>query len=33
MGRFNLSEHIQKAQPPQVRDIEAITAEDRKSVV
>ena len=27
MGRFNLSEHIQKAQPPQVRDIEAITAE------
>lgn len=27
MGKFNLAEHIQKAQPPQVRDIEAITSE------
>lgn len=27
MGKFNLADHIQAAQPPQVRDIEAITAE------
>lgn len=27
MGKFSLAEHIQKAQPPQVRDIESITAE------
>ena len=26
-GKFSLAEHIQKAQPPQVRDIETITAE------
>lgn len=27
MGKFSLAEHIQKAQPPQARDIEAVTAE------
>ena len=27
MGKFNLAEHIQKAQPAQVRDIEVITTE------
>lgn len=27
MGKFSLAEHIQKAQPPQARDIETITAE------
>ena len=27
MGKFNLADHIQAAQPPQVRDIEVITAE------
>lgn len=27
MSRFNLADHIQAAQPPQVRDIETITAE------
>jgi len=27
MGKFNLAEHIQSAQPPQIRDIEVITGE------
>lgn len=27
MGKFNLAEHIQKARPAQVRDIEVITTE------
>ena len=31
MGKFNLADHIQAAQPPQVRDIETITGEILKA--
>lgn len=32
MGKFSLAEHIQKAQPPQARDIEMITREIQEAV-